>query len=212
VVAGADGCVGQVAESVDSLRRRGDDVLLLVGSDHGHETVDAVIPVTDLLVAAGLKAHADSSDVVLASSGMGALVYFAEDTLGRRESVAHWLRAQPWCGPVYTGASLAEIGHRSDTALGIAFGMAKRDEPNRHGVMGLGHVAADQFMRSDAPGRGQHGGLGPYESNPFLLASGPAFHAGVHERPTSTVDIAPTILEHLGIAAPDLDGTPLPRL
>ena len=91
----------------------------------------------------------------------------------------------------------------------MAFSMAKRDEPNRYGVPGLGHVAADLFMKSDAQGHGQHGGLGPYETRPFLIASGRGLARGESRAPTRTVDLAPTILAHLGVPAPGMDGTPL---
>jgi len=210
VVAGADACVARVVESVDALRERGDEVLLAVGSDHGHETVDEVIPVADLLVDAGLKSGPDSSDVVLASSGMGALLYLSDAARDRCETLAAWLRAQPWCGPVFAGAELGRLGHRDDTALALAFSMAKRDVPNRHGVMGLGHVAGDPFMNSDASGLGQHGGLGPYEGNPCLVLDGPGVTPGVESRRTATVDIAPTVLRWLGVPATGVDGAPLP--
>ena len=88
--------------------------------------------------------------------------------------------------------------------------MAKRDVPNRHGIMGLGHVAADPFSANDAPGRGQHGGLGRYERNPFLIVDGPGFATGVERRETSTVDIAPTLLRWLGVEADGMDGSAVP--
>ena len=46
---------------------------------------------------------------------------------------------------------------------------------------------------------GQHGGLARYEQMPFLMIAGAGFTAGAaFTAPTSPIDIAPTILAHLG--------------
>ena len=212
VLAGADRCVALVAETVEALRSRGEDLLLVVCSDHGHETVDEVVPVVDHLVAAGLKAAPDSPETVLASSGMGALVYLGGKDAPDAASIAAWLRAQPWCERAFAGEALSEIGLRPGAGPAVAFSMAKRAAPNRFGIPGLGHVAADVFTKSDAPGRGQHGGLGPYETRPVLIVSGGGFSPGTSGARSSAVDIAPTVLRHLGAAelGPPMDGRPLP--
>ena len=211
VIADSERCAVRVSEAVDALRAAGDDVLFVVASDHGQETVDEIIPVTALLVEAGLKESTDSSDVVLASSGMGALVYLSDEASGRRKEIAEWIRDQEWSGMVYEGETLEEIGQRSDTALAIAFSMAKRDVENRYGIRGLGHVAGDVFIKSDASGHGQHGGLGAYETNALLCISGGGFGAGKSDHPSRTIDIAPTVLRHVGVAADGMDGEALPR-
>ena len=212
VLAGADRCVALVAETVEALRSRGEDVLFVVCSDHGHETVDAVVPVVDHLVEAGLKAATDSPETVLASSGMGALVYLGGHDAPDAVLVAGWLEAQPWCERVFTGDGLFDVGLRPGAGPAVAFSMAKREAPNRFGIPGLGHVASDIFTGSDAPGRGQHGGLGPYETRPVLIVNGGGFPPGESGARTSAVDIAPTILRHLGAAEidPPMDGRPLP--
>jgi predicted AlkP superfamily pyrophosphatase or phosphodiesterase len=211
VIASSERCALEVAMAVDRLRATGDDVLFVIASDHGHETVDDIIPVNELLVQAGFKESESSSDVVLASSGMGALIYLSADASHRRAQIAQWIRDQHWSGEVYEGRGLEEVGQRSDTALAIAFSMAKRDVANRYGIRGLGHVAGDVFMKSDAPGHGQHGGLGVYETNALLSLSGGGFTPGRSDSPSRTIDIAPTILRHLDIACDGMDGTPLPR-
>jgi len=211
VIASSERCAREVATAVDRLRAAGDDVLFVIASDHGHETVDDIIPVNKLLVQAGFKASESSSDVVLASSGMGALIYLSADASHRRAQIAQWIRDQEWSGEVYEGRDLEEVGQSSDTALAIAFSMAKRDVSNRYGIRGLGHVAGDVFMKSDAPGHGQHGGLGAYETNALLSLSGGGFVPGRSDSPSRTIDIAPTVLRHLDIACDGMDGAPLPR-
>lgn len=210
VIMGSVRCAAAVKETVELLRARGDDLLFMIASDHGHESVDEIIPVEDLLVEAGHKTSPDSSDVVLASSGMGALVYLSDAAFERRDSIARWLDGQRWCGEVYVGERLERVGLAARDKLAIAFSMAKRDLTNRFGVRGFGHVASDRFMNTDAPGLGQHGGLGPYETNPFLIVDGGGFASGPTEFPSHNVDIAPTVLRHLGLSIADLDGRPLP--
>jgi arylsulfatase A-like enzyme len=61
-------------------------------------------------------------------------------------------------------------------------------------------------------GCGQHGGLGRYEQSPFLMIEGAGFAAGAgRDEPSSAVDIAPTVLTHLGVPFDNLDGRPLQR-
>ena len=213
LVRAADANVAEVVAAVGRVRDCGEEVLLVVCSDHGHETTDQVIPVEALMVEAGLKADAESRDVVFASSGMGALIYLSNTASSRRDDIADWLERQPWCGPVFSGAALAEVGHREDGGLAIAFSMAKRDEPNRFGVPGLSHVAGCRFSSIDGPGRGQHGGLGRYETNPVLIVDDGAGDERRIEARTSAVDVAPTILDYLGVAWDGTDGRPvLPRV
>ena len=57
---------------------------------------------------------------------------------------------------------------------------------------------------------GQHGGLARYEQSPFLMMQGSGFAAGAsRDMPTSAVDIAPTVLTHVGVAFDGLDGRAL---
>ena len=207
----ADANVAAVIAAVARLRDRGEEVLLVICSDHGHETIDEVIPVESLMVEAGLKANAESSDVVFASSGMGALVYLSDPARARCDDIVDWLRHQHWCGPVFTGAGLAEVGQREDGGLAIAFSMARDDTPSRFGVPGISHVAASRFPSSAAPGLADHGGLGPYETNAVLVVDDGSGEACRIEARTRAVDVAPTILDFLGVAHDGTDGRPVPR-
>ena len=210
LVRAADANVANIVAAVARMRERGETVLLVVCSDHGHETTDQIIPVEALMVEAGLKADAESSDIVFASSGMGALVYMSDSASSRRDDIVEWLGRQPWCGQVFAGAALSEVGHREDGGLAIAFSMAKRDAANRFGVPGVSHVAGCRFSNIDAPGRGQHGGLGRYETNAMLIVDDGSGDARRIETRTSAVDVAPTILDFLGLAYDGTDGRPVP--
>jgi hypothetical protein len=64
--------------------------------------------------------------------------------------------------------------------------------------------------KPDRLGCGQHGGLGPHETAPFLLIDGADFAPGALVTATSSItDLAPTILRHLGLPTAGCDGRPL---
>jgi arylsulfatase A-like enzyme len=210
-IAAADANVRRVAETVMALDPQGEDILFVVGSDHGMETVDRTIDLDGLLVGAGLKAGPHSSDVVVAPNGTAALVYFAEPDGGPVGAVRHFLEAQDWVGRVYVGDGLAAVGLPAGTAARIAVTLAVDDRLNPHGVAGYSHVVRDPQEPKDATGCGQHGGQGRNEQSPFLFVAGGGFVPGTYGTRSSLVDIAPTALRHLGLAVPGLDGRALPQ-
>ncbi len=210
VLACSDERAGEVARAVEQMRRGGDDVLFIVAADHGHETTEAVVPVNELLIEAGFKATPDSTDAVLASSGMGALIYLSDEAWERCPDIASWLKAQNWCAQVYTADEFDQVHVPRGGNLAIAFAMAKSERQNRFGIRGIGPVAGNTFSSNDRPGVGQHGGLGVYETNPLLLITGSGVQTGISYHQSSTIDIAPTLLHHLDQDQSDLDGAPLP--
>ncbi|MFC3229892.1 alkaline phosphatase family protein [Marinibaculum pumilum] len=210
-VAAADECVAMVAQAVAELRATGEAVLFLLGSDHGHETVRRVIPVERLLWQAGFKPERDGGDLQVAPQGGSALIYADRSVPEERlAAVAHWLRAQDWCRAVFADDDLAEVGMAPAGGLRLAVAMAGDDMPNAHGIPGRSDVAVRFETDEEVPGKGQHGGLGRYETQPFLIASGPGFGAGeTRSAATSLLDIAPTVLRHLGLPQDGLPGRPL---
>jgi Type I phosphodiesterase / nucleotide pyrophosphatase len=210
-IAGADDNVRRVAETVAALDPAGGEILFVVGSDHGMESVAETIDLDGLLIAAGLKRAMGSSDVVVAPNGTAALLYFAEAESALVGEVARFLATQPWVGRVFAGDGLDEIGLPTRSAARIAVALKADDCANPYGVRGHSPIVRDAQEPKDATGFGQHGGLGANEQSPFLFVAGGGFTPGTYRSRSSLVDIAPTVLRHLGLAAQGLDGHPLPQ-
>jgi arylsulfatase A-like enzyme len=210
-ITSADTNVRRVAETVASLDPIGERVLFIVGSDHGMETVDETIDFDTLLVDAGLKAAPGSSDVVVAPNGTAALLYFADPAGPLVGRIARFLETQDWVGRTFVGGALAEIGLPTGSAAQIALTLKPDERANPHGVRGHSHIVRDSLEPKDCTGFGQHGGLGSNEQRPFLLASGGGFAPGIYRGRSSLVDIAPTVLRHLGLDGAGMDGQPLPQ-
>jgi hypothetical protein len=209
----ADAHVGAVSEAIDRLRDRGHDVLLLVGSDHGHESVTETIAVERRLYEAGFKAELESPEIVVAPSGSSVFIHFGAAALSRRGEVADWLGQQSWAGQIVRGEDLARFG-QIPARDALALDMAKSEGRNCNGVPGLTAMAVrfsetEEAIRRDC---GMHGGFGPYETKPTLIAVGSDFAAGaVVTETTGIIDIAPTALKHLDLPISNLDGAPLQR-
>lgn len=214
----ADANAGRVIEAVARLRDAGDDVLLIVASDHGHETVSGVVDIDAELAAARLKANPDSTDVLAMGNGTGALIYLDPAHASRRADLEGFLRAQPWCGALYPAQDLGLIGQAPHYGLAFAVSMAADESSNGFGVPGRSLTAKPRWDKPDRVGFGQHGGLGRFEQSPILLIDGDGFLAGgSRDQPAHVVDLAPSIMRHVRLAAPGMapgmalgmDGAPL---
>jgi arylsulfatase A-like enzyme len=206
----ADRNAGAVIDAVARQRAGGDDVLLIVGSDHGHETVSGSVDVEAELIAAGLKDEAGSTDVVALSNGTASLVYLHPDKENRRSRLEDFLRTRSWAGPVVPAAELGTIGQAPHHALAFAVSLRADDAPNEHGVPGRALAAVPRWDKPIRVGCGQHGGLARYEQSPVLMIEGPGFSGGTARTSAAhIVDLAPTILRHLRLPEAGMDGRAL---
>ena len=210
-IAGADRCVQHVLRTLEALGD-GEETLLIVGADHGMETTGRTIPIDRLLVEAGLKAGADSRDVVVAPNGTAALISRSRTARATVEDLRRFLEGEDWVDRVLTGPELSAHGLPVDEALAVAVSLRADDRPNEFGVRGYSDIALDPESVLDYTGCGQHGGLGRNEQRPFLFVRGPGFAPGRRDDPgVSPVDMAPTVLHHLGQPWSGVDGRPLVR-
>lgn len=211
-IASADRCVAQVIETVARCERGGDEILTIVCSDHGMETTARTVDVTGALVAAGLKSAPDSRDVVVAPNGTSAVIYLAPRARGLIAALRGFIATQDWCGAVFTGGELGRLGLPVDEAIGLAVSLRGSASANEFGVAGEADIVADPESAEDYTGCGQHGGLGVNEQSPFLFLRGGGFATRrPTAAPTSLIDLAPTVLRHLGKGWDGLDGRPLPQ-
>jgi hypothetical protein len=203
----ADRCVKRVLDTIGD----GDhETLLVICSDHGMETTARTIDVDGVLIEAGLKAGRESSDIVTAPNGTATIVYRARDAKVAESDLRRFLERQDWVGRLYMGPELAEVALPVGGPVAAAVSLRAENRANEFGVWGYGDIAADLDGR-EFTGFGQHGGVGPNEQRPFLFVSGPGYRDGAEvTAPVSHVDIAPTVLAHLGLSWKDMDGEPLP--
>ncbi|WP_349253675.1 alkaline phosphatase family protein [Bradyrhizobium sp. CB82] len=212
VLAAADAHAGLVTSAVQQLRAAGDDILLLIGSDHGHQTVTGVVDIDAEFVMAGLKESDSSNDVMAVSNGTSALIYVDPDRAHALPALRSFLASRDWVGALFGPDELAQIGQKPEGGLAFGVSMAASEAANDFGVPGASLVAKPAMGKPDRLGCGQHGGLARYEQTPFLMVSGPGFQPGAVWRDVARiVDIAPTALAHLGLDATGMDGAPLQR-
>lgn len=206
----ADANAARVIAAVERLRAAGDDVLLIVCSDHGHQTVSRVVDVDAELVAAGLKQSPGSHDIVAAGNGTSVLVYADPSAATRLPDIEGFLRSSDWVGDVIAADRMASIGQVARDGLAFAVSLRSDQERNPYGVPGRSVEAKPAPGKSAHLACGQHGGLARFEQSPFLIVDGPGFRSGgSRDAVSSVVDIAPTILTHLGEPAGGMDGRPL---
>jgi Type I phosphodiesterase / nucleotide pyrophosphatase len=205
---GTERNVIHVARTVERLRQSGDDILLLIGSDHGQETIGDCVDIEGWLSANGLGDLVSTNDVAVAAQGTAALLYATPAGRNRLLDVLDVMRRQPWAGAVVAGQELAAIGHAASGGVVAAINMARVEDANGYGVAGWRWTAAEPGKPA-AIGNGQHGGFGPDETKPFLMLNGSTVVPGHLARSSSLVDIAPTILHFLGLPVDGLDGAPL---
>lgn len=206
-IAIADACVRQVLAVLDALDPAGEEILRIVCSDHGMETVGRTVDLDAILIEAGLKDSAASRDVVVAPNGTAALIYLAPDARDRLAPIAGFLKGQDWVGEVFAGDTLHRVGLADGAALSLALTLRSDRAPNAFGVCGHSDMVADPLE----PDRyaSMHGGLGTGEQQPFLFIHGPGFAAATRPDDVSLIDIAPTVLEHLGLSGNGMDGRSL---
>jgi arylsulfatase A-like enzyme len=198
----ADRHIGLILESVEAPN-------VVVASDHGFSVNVGKVDVARELIDAGLKAGADSDDVVVASSGQAMGLHVKDRALDRVQKIVAFLQSRPWIGVIFTAHGAAEgtfpldLVHATHPAWGpdILFTFPWTSAPNAHGVPGTDVGDANSKVTSD------HGSLSPWTIRNTLLVAGPDFKRGVVSAvPAGNVDVTPTILALHGLDTTGTDG------
>lgn len=205
----ADRCVGEVLEAVTVFDPGLSETLLFVCSDHGMNTVRQTIDIEYELIISGFKSSPDSDDIIVANSGTVARLHLANSAQTRTEDLIKFLNSQDWVDRAFSSDDLYDIGSPSCPGTSIIITMAGDNVANEYGVKGMSDCAIGPDEVDQQIGVGQHGGVGFGEVQPFLFMCGPHLKASVSEAKVSLVDLAPTILEHLEIKPPSMDGRSL---
>jgi arylsulfatase A-like enzyme len=196
----ADAQLGRILAALD---RQGVTPDVLVVSDHGYSTIEAVVDVEAEVRRAGFPPGDAPGGVAVAPNGGAALLYAHGGDRDVVDRLAAWLVEQPWAGALVGGGRDAEsLGLLPGEAAGlagarapdIALSLRWDDGPGANGFPGR------SWATSGAPGQGTHGSGSPQELRSVLIAAGPGFRRGVaSDLPSGTVDLAPTILARLGL-------------
>src|SRR5206468_12219477 len=102
----------EVGLLLDRLRELGlaEKTNIFVVSDHGFGHSTFGVDVTGELIRAGLKAGADSDDVVIASSGQTMALHVRDHDPQRIGAVVRFLQRQPWTGVLFTAGKAGTGG------------------------------------------------------------------------------------------------------
>ncbi len=200
--------IESVYEEVLRMRAAGDDVLFIVGSDHGMDPCDRLVNIKDELYHAGLAGGWQADSLVLADNGGSALIALETPNPSLISAIVDFLKSRPWAAEVYANhgkadATLESIGLKEDPCLSIFVNAAACGELSPQS----GRALRWGFSLKDAPAEFQEIGMHGYSSglslSPYLAISGKGFPAGhVSDLPSSLLNIAPTVLSHLGIGRP----------
>jgi phosphonoacetate hydrolase len=180
---------------------------IFVVSDHGYSTIDSVIDVHSELADAGFGPGSGDDHVVIAENGGSVLLYMPTNSDDLTDRLLDWLNAQEWVGAVATGLpnsgdkeypAMREIGLEGPRSPDIAIAMRSTATGFPAPLARSGATAGGKI------GVGSHGGSSPAELHNTLIASGPSFLSGLRsEMASGNIDVAPTILELLGLTQPD---------
>jgi arylsulfatase A-like enzyme len=204
------------------------DVIVL--SDHGFSLHNFRVDARRALINAGLKAAADSDDVVLASNGQSVLVHVKGRDLQRIRRIVRFLQSQDWVDVIFTAGGKPAVARRGQSARGrntddelgsvpgtfslglirqanaargpdILFTLPWSSAVNAFGVAGKHYTDGDGNPGPLVGAASGHGGMSPWVVRNTLILWGADFKRGVAVRTAAgNVDIAPTILALKGVS------------
>jgi arylsulfatase A-like enzyme len=198
----ADDNLGAVLAALDRLGLAG-ETDVIVTSDHGFSTISGRADLRGALIEAGLKQDEFSTDVLM----LGDMIYVPSGDPDRIAAVVRLLQSHEAIGTIFTGTrgnpvlpgtcALTDAGAEGECGPDILFSAAWSDEENPHGYRGTSWSVFPFGTKAAS-----HGCISPWDVHNSLVAAGPSFKAGiVSDIPAGNIDIAPTLLRLLGLAA-----------
>ncbi|MGO9244053.1 MAG: alkaline phosphatase family protein [Verrucomicrobiia bacterium] len=213
-VRGSDDNLARVLKELTARGIR-DKTDIFVVSDHGFSTISRVVSVTDTLNKAGFHAAHEfqqppnDGDVMVVGNGGTALLYVIGHDRQLVKNIVALLQQQDFTGVIFTREpmngtfTLDQVRINTPDAPDIAVSFRWTNDKNDVGVPGS--IPTDGFFGAR---QGIHSSLSPFDMRNTLVAAGPDFRRGwIDELPSGNVDLAPTILQLLGVSPPDkMDG------
>jgi len=183
---------------------------VMVVSDHGFSTIQAISDIATDLSKAGFDATRvplgglQAGQVMVVSNGGTAFLYVGGHNPDITRRVGLWLQTRDYAGVIFTRTpvegtfALAEAHIDSPEAPDIVVALRWDLGRNRYGTIGM--IASDLADRG--VGDGNHASLSATDMHNTLVAAGPDFRTGVRDTlPSANTDLAPTILWLLGYKA-----------
>lgn len=215
IMTAVDAAFGRILAAIKA-RPDADDIAIIVASDHGQISSSGVADIASLLTEAGHKAarasarQINGAAITVTGGNMGEIRMVNGD-IERRDQIARWLMQRDEIGMVFTPSddpvhgevegtfSLALVGLDHARQPELVYVLRSGTEIDAHGLPGLGLITGGVPV-----GGGMHGGLNRYELNTVLILGGAACGGAAHtsSAPSGIVDIAPTVLDLLGLSAP----------
>jgi arylsulfatase A-like enzyme len=210
----ADENLAALLSALDHRGARGRTDVFVV-SDHGFSTIERSVDLRRILNDAGFSAktefndHPKPGEIMLAGNGGSVLFYVTghSQTLIRR--LVEFLQRSDFAGVIFTKEpiegtfSLDQVRIQSPHGPDVEMAFRWNDSKNQFGIPGM--IDADWQRKA---GEGTHVTLSRFDMHNTLIAAGPDFKRGqTDDLPSGNIDLAPTILEILGIKSPQkMDG------
>jgi predicted AlkP superfamily pyrophosphatase or phosphodiesterase len=210
----ADENLAAVLSALDERKAR-ETTHVFVVSDHGFSTIRRSIDLRKILNDAGFAAATELNtepkpgDIMLVGNGGSVLFYIIghDSTVARR--LVEFLQQSDFAGVIFTKQpmegtfALEQANLQNDRAADVMMAFRWDASKNQFNIPGI--IDAD-WQR--AAGKGTHATLSRFDMHNTLIAAGPDFKRGeTNDLPSGNVDLAPTILQILGIKLPQkMDG------
>jgi predicted AlkP superfamily pyrophosphatase or phosphodiesterase len=189
----------------DALRARGllDRTNILVTSDHGFSTHAGGFRLASLVEPFAKPMPDGSTDIVVAE---GAVYLRSRDDPERIAAIVSALQKRPEVGAIFTKPRPGG-GFEGIVAGTLSFDVARWNHARAGDILVASNWSHDRNQGFPGTtrdgGTAGHGSTSPYDIHNTLIAAGPDFREhSASDVPTSNVDLAPTLLRLMELAAP----------